>query len=103
MTKWSLMEVQGTGDEPPSLAEAAEQLGVRIADIDPDFGLVLVDDEQKLYSLQVCTESLPAGIENRIPFRGPYSDIDFTPDKGETPPSPGVKSRSKGTKGRSKS
>ena len=52
---------------------AATQLGVPVEAIDQDFGLILVDPSQGLYTVMVDARSLPPGFADRTPFRGPFS------------------------------
>ena len=61
-----------------SLSAAAGALNLPEAAIDPDFGLVPVDRERRLYAVQVKAEALPAarlGDANR----GPYSNPPIAP------------------------
>jgi hypothetical protein len=70
----------------PSLRTAARQLGVRVKDLDAEFGVILVDPGQGLYSVQVNADRLPAGFEKRSPYRGPYANpsiASFGPMKDE--------------------
>ncbi len=58
--------------DDPTLAEAAEALGVKVADCDPDFGVVVVDPSKRLFSVmsRSCNTKNPDGT----PFNGPWSD-----------------------------
>src|SRR5258705_10532738 len=82
MAKMALMVVQSSTGRP-SFAQAAEQLGVSAGDIDPKFGIILIDTKNLLYAVKVRADKLPPGIENAIPFRGPYSDLTIEPLAGE--------------------
>jgi hypothetical protein len=68
------MTVRGD-DGPPTLESAARQLGVSVADIDPEFGVVLIDPTRGLYSVQVDGDSIAdrtGGSEE--PYQGPFSN-----------------------------
>jgi hypothetical protein len=76
----ALMTVVG-GRHPPSLAVAAEQLGVQIADISESYGVVPVDPDQGLYAVLVRADRLPPA-EGSQPFQGPYSNPKIVPFGG---------------------
>jgi hypothetical protein len=68
----ALMTVVGKGHSP-SLASAAEQLGVQTADVDPVYGVVPVDPAQGLYAVLVRADRLqPTDQEEN--YRGPYAN-----------------------------
>ena len=74
---WALLTVElAAGGE--SLSAAARALNVPEAAIDPDFGLVPVDRERRLYAVQVKAEALPAASPDGD-YRGPYSDPPIAP------------------------
>jgi hypothetical protein len=73
-----LMTVHGTG-RPPSLEEAARQLGVGVQDVDASFGVVPVDPANGLYGVQVRADRVPAPAEAAEPYRGPYSNPKIAP------------------------
>ncbi len=73
----ALVTLTNLGDSP-GLQEAAQQLGVRVEDIDADFGLVPIDVAAGLYCAQVAANRLPAGFEHRDPFQGPFADPGVT-------------------------
>lgn len=73
-----LMTVHGTGG-PPSLEDAARQLGVGVEDVDATFGVVPVDPANGLYGVQVRGDRLPQGTESAQPYRGPYSNPQIAP------------------------
>ena len=73
-----LMTVQGKNG-PPSLGEAAAQLGVAVEDIDAGFGVVPIDPGRGLYSVQVPAERLPARSGADEPYRGPFSNPRIEP------------------------
>lgn len=56
----------------PTLAEAAEALGVKVSDCDPDFGVVVIDPSKRVFSVmsRSCHTTNPDGT----PFNGPWSD-----------------------------
>ncbi|HYT76763.1 MAG TPA: hypothetical protein VEL79_18555 [Vicinamibacterales bacterium] len=68
----ALMSVSGT-DKPPTLEAAAVQLGVTPADLDTDYGIVLVDPRRQLYAVRVRIDRLPAASE-REEYQGPFED-----------------------------
>ncbi|MBC7987444.1 MAG: hypothetical protein H7X93_12380 [Sphingomonadaceae bacterium] len=70
-----LMTVKGS-DGPPSLAEAAEQLGLPVDELDPAFGVVMVSPRRGLYSVRVAASALGDGFD---PEKGPYSDPKIAP------------------------
>ena len=88
----ALMTVRSK-EGPPTLVEAARQLGVPVDAVDPHFGVVTIDPKQGLYSVQVDAARLPpepTGGE----FTGPFSDpriepfgppIDAPPDQRKKP------------------
>jgi hypothetical protein len=78
MSAMVLMTVQGQ-DGPPSLAEAAAQIGVGVEDVDATFGVVPIDPANGLYSVQVRADRLPAGTEKAVPYRGPFSNPKIEP------------------------
>src|SRR5438067_10142334 len=77
MKAMALMMIQSrTG--PPSLAAAAAQLGVSAEDMDAEFGVIPIDEEDGLYGVQVRADRLPPGTESAEPYRGPFSDPEIT-------------------------
>jgi len=75
----ALMTVHGANGAP-SLAEAASELGVSVADIDDKFGVVPIDPDKKLYAVQVKGSSIPDGkAESGKEYRGPYSNPKIAP------------------------
>jgi len=79
MAAMALMTVQGSGQQAPSLAEAAAQLGVSTQDLDEKFGVVPVDPSRGLYSVQVREGSVPATSDAGQPYRGPFSNPRIAP------------------------
>lgn len=61
-------------DGPPTLEAAARQLGVDVSAVDPEFGVVLIDPNQGLYSVQVDAAQLPGDAPTKEAYRGPFSD-----------------------------
>jgi hypothetical protein len=87
-----LMTVHGQNGVP-SLAEAAGELGVSVADVDDKFGVVPIDPEKKLYAVQV-KESSVAGRKTGSggEYSGPYSNpriAPFGPIQSEKKPGEG--------------
>lgn len=74
----ALMTVQG-GDTPPSLAEAASQLGVATSDLDAGFGVIAIDPRRKLYAVEVRADRLPQQRDLAAPYRGPYANPPIEP------------------------
>ncbi len=74
------MTVVGQG-RPPSLAAAAEQLGVAAADVDADYGVVPVDPIQGIYAVMVRADRLSIGDPDD-PYRGPYANPPIVPFDG---------------------
>lgn len=72
MKNIALMTVHGA-DGPPSLASAAEELGVAVDDLDREFGVVLIDPRRGLYSVQVDAERIPDQRDSGGGYRGPFS------------------------------
>ena len=81
--KTVLMTVTGN-DGPPSLAEAAAQLGMAVGDLDPGFGVVPVDPDRKLYTVEARADRVLA--QGTEAYRGPYSNPQIAPFG---PPEPG--------------
>jgi hypothetical protein len=62
---------------PPTLERAAEQLGVRPADLTTEFGVILVDPDSDVYCVEVLADSLPpdkSAAEASEPYPGPFSN-----------------------------
>jgi hypothetical protein len=76
-----LMTVHGS-DGAPSLAQAASELGVSVADIDDKFGIVPINPAEGLYAVQVKETSIDARAAagaDRSNYRGPYSNPQIAP------------------------
>ena len=76
-----LMTVHGS-DGAPSIAQAASELGVSVADIDDKFGIVPINPAEGLYAVQVKESSVDArgtGDADRSKYRGPYSNPRIAP------------------------
>jgi hypothetical protein len=63
----------------PTLAEAAEQLGVATEDMDAVFGVVPVDPDRGIYAVQVRADKLPKHSERPSDYRGPWSNPPIAP------------------------
>ena len=66
-------------DGPPTLETAARQLGVDVAAVDAEFGVILIDSKQGLYSVQVDASQLPAEVAGQEAYRGPFSSPRIEP------------------------
>jgi hypothetical protein len=67
------------GAGPPSLESAAKQIGVQVADIDAQFGVVPIDLTNKLYAVQVRADRLPEHFVKKRPYSGPFSEPRIEP------------------------
>lgn len=77
----ALMTVFGKSG-PPTRSVAAEQLGIAAADINPDYGVVLIDPDKNMYAVMVRADRLPSGGEPQNPYSGPFSDPRIEPFGG---------------------
>ena len=82
----AIMMVTGANG-PPTLSEAAHQLGLEIGACDPDFGVVTINPDRKLYGVRVDASKISGNFEKD---QGPFSDpviAPFGPDpkKGSKP------------------
>jgi len=75
----ALVTIEGTGGTPPSLADAAAQLGVGAEALDQDFGVIPLDIRHALFSVRVRADALPVEFHRREPFRGPFADPEIAP------------------------
>ena len=66
-------------DKPLSLAEAAALLGVAVADLNADFGVVPIDPSQSLYAVEIDADKVPAPPAGGGPYRGPFSSPRIVP------------------------
>ncbi len=58
----------------PTMAEVAQTLQVQEADLDPSFGVVLIDPKRGLYTVRVRSQSgVRPGTDNPQ-VKGPFSD-----------------------------
>jgi hypothetical protein len=73
-----LVTIEGTAG-PPSLESAAKQIGVQVADIDAQFGVVPIDLANKLYVVQVRADRLPKHFVKKQPYSGPFSEPRIEP------------------------
>jgi hypothetical protein len=78
MGKGALMTVHGKG-APPTLAEAAAQLGVHVSALNPDFGVILIDPDREIYTVEVDVDQTGGIAEPGDSFGGPYSNPDIEP------------------------
>lgn len=81
--KTYLITVTGTAG-PPSLSEAAKQIGVDVSHLSASFGVVTIDAEQQLYAVEVDAASVPPSSGAR-PYRGPYSNPRIAPLGADNP------------------
>jgi hypothetical protein len=65
-------------DGPPTIEQAARQLGVTAEAVDDIFGVVLIDPKQSLYGVQVDAERLPSETASET-YRGPFSNPHIEP------------------------
>jgi hypothetical protein len=73
-----LMTVHGSNGAP-SLAEAASELGVLVADVDDKFGVVAINPDESLYAVQVKESSVGTRHAAREGYHGPYSNPVIAP------------------------
>lgn len=71
----ALMIVTGKNG-PPTLSEAATQLGLELDAFDPDFGVVTINPDRSQYSVRVDASRLSGAFETG---RGPFSDPEIAP------------------------
>jgi len=74
-----LVTIAYRGARRPSLATAARLLGVRPEDLDPRFGVVVIDPERRLASVRVRASALPADLAARGSLEGPFADPKIGP------------------------
>lgn len=63
----------------PTLESAAALLGVTVADLDSEFGVVLIDPVHSLYSVRVNADRLPSNLNLRTVVSGPFADVPIGP------------------------
>ena len=73
-----LMTVHGLNGQP-SLAQAAGELGVSVADIDQHFGVVPINPAEGLYAVQVKGSSIRNDEAASGDYRGPFSNPEIAP------------------------
>lgn len=88
--KTALMTVTGA-ERPPSLAEAAAELGLTVDALNPEFGVVPIDPTRRLFAVEVWADRLkPMGDAGRgsgtagdgataDDYRGPYANPEIAP------------------------
>jgi hypothetical protein len=59
---------------PPTVAEAAQMLHVQESDIDPAFGVVLIDPKRGLYTVRVREQSGATPDASDPKVEGPFAD-----------------------------
>lgn len=69
----ALFTVKATGG-PPSVADAAKQLGLTSDDLDQEFGVVLIDSSQGVYCVQTLPGHEPASAMVKDGCGGPFSN-----------------------------
>jgi hypothetical protein len=67
------------GDAPPSLADAATQIGLAVSDLNERFGVVLIDPDRKLYAVEVRADRLPSKEGKATQWRGPFANPPIKP------------------------
>lgn len=75
-------------DDAPTVADVCRHLGVSEGDIDPEFGVVLIDPDDKRYAVMV-DEAVVAKTTRATDVAGPFSNprIETTgPPEPATPP-----------------
>jgi len=73
-----LMTVHGLNG-PPSLAQAATELGISVTDIDQHFGVVAINPGEGLYAVQAKESSIHRDETARGDYRGPFSNPEIAP------------------------
>lgn len=64
---------------PPTIEEAARQLGLPPADIDREFGVVPIDPARGLYSVRALSVLTPGGAGAKESYQGPFSNPRIKP------------------------
>jgi hypothetical protein len=59
---------------PPTIAEAAQMLQVQESDLDPDFGIILIDPKRGLYTVRIRDQSAAHPDTSRQEVDGPFAD-----------------------------
>jgi hypothetical protein len=75
-SKTVLMTVTGTNG-PPTLEEAARQIGVDVSKLNAAFGVIAIDPERNNYAVEVDTDAVPRGTSGSV--RGPFSNPPIAP------------------------
>jgi hypothetical protein len=63
---------------PPTLAQAADQLGISPSKLNSAFGVVPVDPDKGLYAVEVEADAVSAATR-ATPYNGPYSNPRIEP------------------------
>ena len=72
-----MMNIQS--DQPPTLGELKERLGLREEEIDRNFGVVLIDPDDHLYTIRVEHDAAAKVLNNVAHTTGPYQDPKIEP------------------------
>lgn len=75
--KTVLMTVTGTHGAPPTLQDAARQLGVAPSRLNPTFGVIAIDVREGRFAVEVEASALPKGTGGAE--RGPFSNPPIAP------------------------
>lgn len=75
----ALVTIEGNGLDAPTLAEAAEQLGVQPDSIDHAFGILAINLQKTMFAVRVRADALPEEFQKRDQFRGPFADPEIGP------------------------
>jgi len=78
MGEMVMMNVEGW-QSPPSIEQVAEQLGLANSAIDAGFGVILVDPENKIYTVRVDKSVLSKNEQQIEGVSGPFSDPKIAP------------------------
>jgi hypothetical protein len=58
----------------PTLAQAAQMLQVHESELDPSFGVVLIDPKRGLYTVRVCEQSGAKPDTTNPRVKGPFAN-----------------------------
>lgn len=71
---------------PPTLADAAEQLGLGDGDLNAGFGVVPIDPEKGTYCVEAIADRLPSPDDTSETYHGPYSNPTIEGADGDDDP-----------------
>ena len=74
-----VMMTLAASETPPTIQQSAEELGVPVTAIDTDFGVVLVDTKNWVYTVRVDAKALDSSGESAEGVSGPFSDPRIEP------------------------